>query len=280
MTDQVTSSAESGLSEGGLVAAGDIRLFCVDRGSGTPIVWLHGSGPGASGMSNFGANLEAFGDFRNVVLDFPRFGHSDRPEIDEPLTFYSADRVYGALQSLGIGRAHVVGNSFGGGVGMRLAVEHPELVDRLVLMAPGGAIPDGLTEWPVGLRTLLDYMALPEPSRERLAAFIKIMLADQAFFTEELLESRFQASRLAHPEIRTPPNYGDMKPDLHRIQAPTLILWGREDRTLPVEWAPAILRGIPNAELRVLPDCGHWVMYEKRERFNAIVGDFLRGQPR
>jgi pimeloyl-ACP methyl ester carboxylesterase len=280
MAESAAPHTEFDLSEGALVPAGDIELFCVERGSGQHVVWLHGSGPGASGMSNFGANLGAFEGFRNLVFDFPRFGRSDKPEIDEPLTFHAADRIYAALQTLGVERAHFVGNSFGGGVAMRLAVEHPDLVDRLVLMAPGGAMPDELKEWPVGLKTLLDYMALPEPSRGRLAAFIRIMLADQAFFTDELLDSRFEASLKAHPEVRTPPNYGDMKPDLHRIQSPTLILWGREDRTVPPDWAPILLNAIPDAELRVLPNCGHWVMYEKRDRFNTIVGDFLRGEPR
>jgi pimeloyl-ACP methyl ester carboxylesterase len=266
--------------QGRLVAAGDINLFCVERGTGPAIVWLHGSGPGASGMSNFGGNLEAFAGFRNIVFDLPRFGRSDKPDIDEPLTFHSADRVYAALQTLGVERAHFIGNSFGGGVTMRLAVEHPQLVDRIVLMAPGGAMPDGMTEWPVGLKALLDYMADPDPTREKLAAFVRIMLADQAFYSEELVDTRFNASLKAHPEVRVPPNYGDMKPDLHRIGSPTLLLWGREDKTVPLTWAPTVLNGIPNAELHVLPNCGHWVMYEKRERFNAIVRDFLEGEPR
>jgi 4,5:9,10-diseco-3-hydroxy-5,9,17-trioxoandrosta-1(10),2-diene-4-oate hydrolase len=280
MTKGAASDTTLDLSAGRRVRAGDIELFCVQTGSGPSVVWLHGSGPGAGGISNFGANLEAFEDFCNFVFDLPRFGRSDKPEIAEPLLFHSADRIYAALQTLGVERAHFVGNSFGGGVAMRLAVEHPDMVDRLVLMAPGGAMPDKLGEWPVGLKTLLDYMALPEPSRDRLRAFIEIMLADQAFFTEELLEARFQASLQAHPEVRTPPNYGDLKPDLHRIQSPTLIVWGREDRTVPPDWAPVLLHGIPDAELRVLPHCGHWVMYEKRDRFNMIVGDFLRGEPR
>jgi len=70
-------------------------------------------------MSNFGANLSAFGDYRNVVVDLPGWGRSPRPATDEPLLFHAAERVCRAMTALGIERAHLVGNSYGGGVAMQ-----------------------------------------------------------------------------------------------------------------------------------------------------------------
>ncbi|WP_432937083.1 alpha/beta fold hydrolase [Kribbella sp. CA-253562] len=259
------------------VDAGDTQLAYTDAGSGAPIVWLHGSGPGASGLSNFGGNLPAFDDYRNIVIDLPGWGESPRPETDEPLIFHAADRVYRAMTALGIERAHLVGNSYGGAVAMRIAMQYPEHVDRLVLMAPGGVLPADAPPWPAGLELLFAYLAADKPSREAMAEFVRLMVFDESLATEALIDERYAASLRAHPEMPIPPNFGDLTPDLARIGAATLLVWGREDQTVPVNWALRILEGIPTAELRVLPHCRHWVQYERAPEFNHIVREFLRG---
>jgi 4,5:9,10-diseco-3-hydroxy-5,9,17-trioxoandrosta-1(10),2-diene-4-oate hydrolase len=255
---------------------GDTQLAYTESGAGSPVVWLHGSGPGATGMSNFGANLPAFGDYRNIVVDLPGWGASPR-STDELLTFHAAEIVSRALTTLGVDRTHLVGNSYGGGVAMRMAVTHPEQVGRLVLMAPGGVLPKDAPPWPIGLERLFGYMAAEKPSREAMAEFVRLMVFDEALATDELIDERYEASLARHPELPIPPSFGDLTPDLGRISAPTLLLWGREDQTVPLTWAPAILHGIPNAELRVLPGCRHWVQYERMAEFNYIVREFLAG---
>ncbi|WP_069861527.1 alpha/beta fold hydrolase [Streptomyces malaysiensis] len=256
---------------------GDTGLAYTEFGAGSPVVWLHGSGPGATGMSNFGANLAAFEDYRNIVVDLPGWGGSPRPAMDEPLIFHAAERVCRALTALGIDRAHLVGNSYGGGVAMRIAMRHPDRVDRLVLMAPGGVLPQDAAPWPVGLEHLFAYMAAENPSREAMARFVRLMVYDETLATEALIDERYESSLKAHPELPIPPNFGDLTPDLALIDAPTLLVWGREDQTVPLSWAPTILQGIPNAELRVLPRCRHWVQYERAPEFNHIVREFLQG---
>ncbi|WP_433299233.1 alpha/beta fold hydrolase [Pseudonocardia sp. CA-142604] len=195
-----------------MVDVRDAELACTEFGAGSPVQWLHGSGPGTAGMSNFGANLSSFGDYRNVVVDLPAWGRSPRPATDEPLLFHAAERVCPAMEALGIERAHLVGNSYGGGVAMRIAMAHPERVERLVLMAPGGVLPADPPPWPVGLE-----------------------------------------------------------------HGPTLLVWSREDQTVPPTWASTILAGIPDAELRVLLHCRHWVQYERAHEFNHIIREFLQG---
>lgn len=253
---------------------GDQVLAYTESGSGTPVVWLHGSGPGATGISNFGGNLPAFEDFRNIVVDLPGWGRSPR-STTEPLLVHAAETISAALTVLGIERAHLVGNSYGGGVAMRLAVTHPEQVGRLVLMAPGGVLPTDAPPWPVGLQRLFDYMAAEQPSRAAMAEFVGLMVYDEALATDELIDDRYRSSLAVHPELPIPPNFGDVTPDLGRIQARTLLVWGREDQTVPLTWAPRILHGIPDAELRVLPHCRHWVQYERAADFNRIVREFL-----
>jgi 4,5:9,10-diseco-3-hydroxy-5,9,17-trioxoandrosta-1(10),2-diene-4-oate hydrolase len=261
------------------VDLGDGELAYTESGSGPAVIWLHGSGPGATGMSNFGGNLPAFADYRNIVVDLPGWGRSPR-RTDQPLLFHAADTMSRLMTALDIERAHLVGNSYGGGVAMRLAVTEPERVDRLVLMAPGGVLPPDAPPWPIGLERLFGYMAAEKPSREAMAEFVRLMVYDQALATEGLIDERYRSSLVVHPELPIPPNFGDLTPDLPRIQARTLLVWGREDQTVPLTWAGRILNGIPDAELRVLPRCRHWVQYERAADFNHIVREFLSGGAR
>lgn len=267
--------------QGQRVAAGEIALNVTRAGAGADtVVWLHGSGPGATGMSNFGQNLPAFADFDNLVFDLPRYGGSDRPSIDGSLADYAAARVVDALDALEVERTAIVGNSFGGGVGALIAAEHPERVSRLVLMAPGGVRPPELRvpeDLPPGLKLLFGYMA-QGPDRERMAALVQAMLHDPGMATDELIDQRYQASTGgAEIDMTRPPlNLGDVTPSLPSIRCPLLLIWGREDRFVPLAWAPKWLELVDDAELHVLPHCGHWVQYERRADFDRLAGEFLR----
>jgi len=258
------------------VDLGDAEVAYTESGTGPAVIWLHGSGPGATGLSNFGGNVAAFADYRNIVVDLPGWGRSPR-QTDQPLLFHAAETVSRMMTALGIERAHLVGNSYGGGVAMRLAVTEPERVDRLVLIAPGGVLPPDAPPWPVGLEHLFGYMAAEKPSREAMADFVRLMVYDQSLATDALIDERYQSSLAVHPELPIPPNFGDLTADLPRIRACTLLIWGREDQTVPLTWASRILNGIPDAELRVLPHCRHWVQYERATEFNHIVREFLSG---
>jgi 4,5:9,10-diseco-3-hydroxy-5,9,17-trioxoandrosta-1(10),2-diene-4-oate hydrolase len=262
------------------VPAGDIQLHVTEAGSGPALVWLHGAGPGASGMSNFRQNLGAFAGYRNLVFDLPRFGGSDKPVLSEPFAPYAAARLAAALDGLRIGRASLVGNSMGGAVAMKLAADRPDLVDRLVLMAPAGTTPD---DWaggvPEGLLAIVQWMH-QGPSRELVERFARLQVYDPSVLTEDLIRERLAAASdpaIVETNPQTNPVPGDLKPDLPRIEAPALLLWGREDRFIPLEWALEALRGIPDAELRVIPRCGHWVQFERRELFDRAAGEFLGG---
>ncbi|MGH3450842.1 MAG: alpha/beta fold hydrolase, partial [Haloechinothrix sp.] len=103
------------------------------------LVLLHGGGPGASAWSNFGRNLPVLAErFRVIAVDQPGFGHSDKPEVEGQFFGFSADALKRLLDVLDIERAHLIGNSLGGGTAVRFALRHPTRAGRLVLMAPGG----------------------------------------------------------------------------------------------------------------------------------------------
>lgn len=156
-------------------------IFTTDTGGDAPaVVLLHGGGPGASGRSNYSRNIEALArNFRVVVPDMPGYGRSSKyVDHDDPFGFL-AERVRGLLDELNLQTAHLVGNSYGGAAALRLALDTPQRVDRLVLMGPGGI---GTTRGlPTdGLKRLLAYYGGDGPSRDKLAEFIRTYLVYDA----------------------------------------------------------------------------------------------------
>lgn len=260
-----------------MVAAGDIELHLSESGVGEVLVWLHGSGPGATAMSNFASNLSDFTDYRNLLFDHPRFGKSDRPSIAEPLIPHSGQRVLSALDEMGINEFSLVGNSFGGGVAAWIAATVPERVKHLILMAPGGLTPKdvgGHDDMPYGIQ-LIGKAMTQGVDRELMEEFIRAMVHDPALVTDALVEQRLSAALENNPEIDGIPQMGDLSPLLEAITAKTLVIWGRDDRFLLPQWALLWMEAISEAEVHIFANCGHWAQFEQQERFNQLVRQFL-----
>ena len=141
------------LTEHSITVAGK-PIFVAEAGSGSAVVMLHGGGPGASGVSNYSRNIDALAQqFRVIVPDMPGYGRSAKG-VDQSDPFgYLADMIRGLLDELGLATAHLIGNSYGGAAALRLALDTPHRVDKLVLMGPGGigttrAVPDRRTQKP------------------------------------------------------------------------------------------------------------------------------------
>jgi pimeloyl-ACP methyl ester carboxylesterase len=132
-------------------------MFVAEAGDGPPVVMLHGGGPGASGVSNYSRNIDSLAaHFRVIVPDMPGYGRSAKG-VDQSDPFgYLADMIRGLLDELGVGTACLVGNSYGGAAALRLALDTPQRVGKLVLMGPGGI---GTTRGvpTAGLKRLLAY---------------------------------------------------------------------------------------------------------------------------
>ncbi len=257
---------------------------------GTPVVMLHGGGPGASGMSNFGRNLPVFAErFRVLVVDQPGFGKSDKPPVEGNYFTFAARALAGLLDELGLGRVHLVGNSLGGGTAVRFALSYPERAGRLVLMGPGGLSLNVLAPDPTeGVKRLADFPAPPGPSREKMAAFLKTMVFDQRLVTDELIGERYAAA--AEPaalaamaslgaSFYDPAFFEDglLWREAHRLRNRVLLIWGREDRVNPLDGALVALKLIRRAQLHVFGGCGHWAQLEKFDEFNRLAISFIEG---
>ncbi|WP_179468027.1 alpha/beta fold hydrolase [Mycolicibacterium vinylchloridicum] len=262
-------------------------IFVAEKGKGPAVVMLHGGGPGASGVSNYARNIDALsGRYRVIVPDMPGYGRSSK-HVDHSDPFgYLADTIRGLLDELGLLSAHLVGNSYGGAAALRLALDTPQRVGKLVLMGPGGiGTTRGLpTE---GLKSLLSYYGGDGPSREKLAAFIRTYLVyDGAAVPDELIELRYQASLdpevVADPPLQRPSGLRTLwRMDLTRdnrlatLLNPTLVLWGRDDKVNRPSGGPLLQRLMPNAELVMTSHTGHWMQWERAELFNRLVAEFL-----
>jgi len=255
-------------------------------GDGPPLLLLHGSGPGVSGWANFRGNLPVFArDYTTYVLDFPGFGRSYSTGANPMLAAPGA--VLDFLDGLGLGPLPVVGNSMGGAIASRVAADHPERVSRL--MAIGGVGLSLLSPAPPeGIKLLAEF--LDDPTRERLVKWMESMVYDTGILTDEFVQMRWDSAtdpeaqgdirKLFNPQsLKFMSQRGRTAADqigmLTRIQAPTLVMVGRDDRVTPMEGAFAAMRLIPKCELHVFYDCGHWVMIERKDEFESVVLSFL-----
>lgn len=267
-----------------------MHLHHDEAGQGPVTVMLHGGGPGASGMSNFGRNLPAFAEhFRTLVVDQPGYGKSDKPDVQGNYFTFAAAALKALLDELDIEKAHLVGNSLGGGTAVRFALEYPERARRLVLMGPGGLSLNVFAPDPTeGVRRLAEFGAPPGPSREKMEAFLRTLVFDQRLITDELIDERFAAASdpgslkamaSMGASFFDPASYeqGLLWREAHRLRHRVLLIWGREDRVNPVDGALVAMKTIRRAQLHVFGGCGHWVQLEKAAEFNRLAIEFLNG---
>lgn len=255
------------------------RIHYLDQGQGPVVVFLHGSGNGASGHSNFKGNYPALvaAGYRVIVPDLIGFGYSDKPaDVEYPLSFF-VECVKQTLDAIGIDKVTLLGNSLGGAIALGFALEHPCQVERLVLMAPGG------------LNELADYLAMPGMAAmfatfgsgtkltvEKMKEFfIKAFVVNPACVDDALVRERFELMKLQNPQVMKTMKVPNLTARLPEIKCPVLALWGLNENMMPESGILRLAKGLPNCRMVLVPNCGHWVMIEHRELFNRTVLDFL-----
>lgn len=273
-----------------MVQVGRRELFVTEAGEGPAVVLLHGGGPGATGASNYVRNIDALAQhFRVIVPDMPGYGQSSK-ELDFSDPFGDlALALRGLLDALGLEKAHLVGNSYGGAAALRMALDRPDRVDRMVLMGPGGiGTTRGLPT--KGLNTLLGYYSGTGPSREKLATFIRDYLVyDGSTVPDALVDLRYEASIqpevIASPPLRRPSGLGallkmDLTRDsrLARCEVPTLVVWGADDKVNRPSGGPILANTMKNCDLYVSANTGHWAQWERADLFNDLATAFLSEQ--
>lgn len=266
------------LPEGHFAELGDgLRMHFHELGAGPAVLFLHGSGPGASGWSNFQHNADFLAQhgFRCLLPDSLGYGLSSKP-TDRPYTLeFMATAALDLLDQLGIEQVSLVGNSQGGAQAIHIALAQPERVHKLVLMAPGGLeTKEAYMEMP-GIRSMLRCIYGPDGiTLEGMKKVFTKQVFDSSLMPEGVVERRYEIA-LTQPrhvfESMQVPNQEDRLED---IRVPTLGLWGKNDLFCPPGGARK-LETIPNCRVIEIDGCGHWVMVEHADLFNQTVLDFL-----
>jgi pimeloyl-ACP methyl ester carboxylesterase len=265
---------------GSTVVANGIKTNYLEDGKGTPVVFVHGSGPGVTAYANWRLVMPGLAPhYRTLAPDMVGFGYTDRPAGVTYNVQTWADQTIGFMDALDIQTASVVGNSFGGGIALRMATQHPERIDKLVLMGSMGVsfpITDGLDRvWGYqpsveNMKAMLGIFAYsPELRDDDELARVRYEASIQPGF-QEAFSSMFPAPRQRSVEAMTTPDE-----ELRKIDKETLIVHGRDDKVIPLENSYRLLQLIDRSQLHVFGHCGHWVQIEQADPFVRLVDDFI-----
>jgi len=257
-------------------------LHAGDRSKPT-LVLLHGSGGHAEAYVR---NLESHAEhFSTWSIDLLGHGYTDKPGHPLEVSHY-VDHLIAVFDTIGADKVYLSGESLGGWVASRAAVDHPDRINRLVLNTAGGSQAD-----PEVMNRIitLSMAAVEDPTWETVQARIKWLMADKTKDYDDIVASRQRIYRqpgfvaamrdimaLQDPEIRArnilgPAEYG-------QITAPTLVLWTSDDPTADVSEGARIASMIPGARFEVMEGCGHWPQYEDPKTFDRLHLDFLLGR--
>ena len=262
-----------------------LRIHYNDAGQGAEtVVMLHGSGPGASGWANFNRNVQPLVDagYRVVLMDCPGWSKSDPIVNTGSRSDLNADTLAGLLDVLQIERVHLIGNSMGGHSAVAFALKHPQRVGKLVLMGGGTGGPSQFVPMPTEGIKLIGAL-YRDPTIDNLKRMMNVFVYDASSLTDALYQARLDnmLNRRDHLEhfvkssAANPKQFPDYGHRLGEIAAPALVIWGRDDRFVPMDVGLRLVWGLQNAEFHVFSRCGHWAQWEHAGKFNRMVRDFL-----
>jgi pimeloyl-ACP methyl ester carboxylesterase len=264
---------------GATADANGIKTNYLEAGQGDPVVLIHGSGPGVTAYANWRLVMPALAErFRVLAPDMVGFGFSERPAAITYGVQTWADQVVGLMDTLEVSRAHLVGNSFGGAIALRIATQHPDRAGKLVLMGSMG-VPFPITE---GLERVWGY----EPSFENMRKVLDVFAYSRDLVNDELAEVRYRgsiqpgfqesfAAMFPAPRQRWVEAMCTPEDQIRALPHRVLIVHGREDQVIPLQTSLRLAELIDNADLSVYSHCGHWSMIERTRDFNRQVGEFF-----
>lgn len=278
---EASTSKFAQIKEGGL----ELKLHYNDAGAGEEtVVMLHGSGPGASGWANFHRNVQPFvtAGYRVILMDCPGWSKSDPIVSEGSRSELNATALKGLMDVVGLKKAHLVGNSMGGHSAVAFALANPERVGKLVLMGGGTGGVSSFVPMPTEGIKLIGAL-YRDPSIENLKRMMSVFVYDTSALTEDLFKTRLEnmLARKDHLDnfVKSsqinPKQFPDVGHRLGDIDAQSLVIWGRDDRFVPLDAGLRLVAGLKNADLHVFSRCGHWAQWEHAEKFNRTVLDFL-----
>ena len=278
--------------QGQFIDVGGTRTYYLEAGRGSHhLVLMHGGGIGVDADLTWFKNITPLAEQYHVIaFDQIGFGKTDMPARREEFgKLLRTEHALAVLDALGLERAILVGHSEGGFIATRIAVTHPERVEKLVIVASGSTAPQYGDERdvPILAASAQAYDWELEASSEE--AFVEAFGRSMYFFPERMDEPRLRAS---YREARSsgnmalyldlPPAVADTEkyyavarehvhPYLCQLDVETLLVWANNDQTVPVDQGRALMEMIPGAELHVLNPARHMVMVDASEGFNRLV---------
>jgi 2-hydroxymuconate-semialdehyde hydrolase len=275
MSNTVVNNPEIGKS----IIAGGIKTNYQDHGQGDPIFLIHGSGPGVTAYANWRLTMPVLAEkFRVIAPDMVGFGFTERPANVSYTMDMWVSHALSLMDELKIEKAHLVGNSFGGGLALALELKAPDRVNRLVLMGAAGTkfqLTDGLDAvW--GYKGTLEHMK----ELVGLFAFNKNLVSD------DLAKLRYEASirpgfqeafsaMFPAPRQRWVDSLASDEGKIKTLTHETMIIHGRDDAIIPLSASLRLHDLIPKSQLHVFGQCGHWTQIEHSARFNQLLLNFF-----
>jgi pimeloyl-ACP methyl ester carboxylesterase len=255
------------------VTIGTIKTTYLLCGNGEPVIFLHGAGAGA--VTWYPSIHTISKNFQVVAPDIVGYGESDKPDAPYNKPYFS-NWLKDFLKELKIAKAHIVGLSQGGAIALQFAIDHPEMVDKLVLVDAAG-LGAKVSFWPlIGMiwmncfpSSLASHFNAPyllhkptnrDPNHSRYSIAVLQSKGGKKAFKQ----GRGTAVSKIPEEL------------VKQIENETLIIWGKEDKLFSVEYGEAAAKMIPKATLRVIQEAGHLPLMDQPEIFNKILGDFLK----
>ena len=264
------------------VLGGTVKLHYNEMGrkaDGKPsLIFLHGSGPGASGYNNFKGNYPYFADlgYHTIALDYVGYGLSDKPDGFVYDTAVQAQAVHDVITQLGLDKIVLIGNSLGGYISLVYTLDHPDKVEKLVLMASGGL--EERTRWLPDSRGMAEMGKTVRArafDRDSMRSTLSLIVYDQSLLSDEVLDERLAIAASQPSEVWTNQRHSPTHERLGEIRAPILCFWGIHDQFLPVRHAMLLLERAPDARAIISNRAGHWFMIEESELFNSATAQFL-----
>jgi len=253
------------------------EMHYTEHGRGPAVVFIHGSGPGANAHSNFFANIGPISaaGYRCILPDMIGFGYSSKPTgVDYTLDLFTpALREF--LDRIDVRDAVLVGNSLGGAIAMRLAIDDPPRVAKLVMTGPGGIETREVYFNMPGIQKMVSGFVGSGFDREGLKRLLSLLSYDPRHVTDELVEQRFNVLQTQPKDVLARMSITDLTPELDRIRCPLLGFWGIEDQFCPASGYEKILRAVPESRFIMYARTGHWAMIEQADDFNRNVIHFL-----
>jgi len=251
------------------ITVGGIKTHVLIGGRGDPLVVLHGAGGNRGWRQWMAAVAERFTVYAPTHPGFGLSGSADWMEsIDDLARFY-----LWFLDELGLSRVNLLGHSIGGWTTAELAVMNPQMLERLVLVAPAGVKPEQGEILDIFYYTPEQLLALNVHEPENVPEWVELFgtppTPEQA---EIAMRNREQTARMTWKPYMFNPRLPHFLP---RVKTPTLVVWGRHDRTVPLVCGEQYARLVPNARLKILEACGHLPPIEKPAEFAQLVLEFL-----